>query len=175
MINSFFSVFRMIFQIKTVSLQVCKLIQLQNGKQRFESIESGSCWEKEGQQVACRTIPPYRDSQVSRSYSQWFNPLTLNKPAMPTNKNAAIRYQALDKCFRDRRHRYYLEDLIDNSPRSNIRILCQSPCITHKKSLMTKTAFWRSRYGLPTSSHSWYFRSEKTWKYSNLSLTDKKL
>ena len=32
---------------------------------------------------------------------------------MPTNKNAAIRYQTLDKCFRDRRHRYYLEDLID--------------------------------------------------------------
>ena len=32
---------------------------------------------------------------------------------MPTNKNAAIRYQTLDKCFRDHRHRYYLEDLID--------------------------------------------------------------
>ena len=32
---------------------------------------------------------------------------------MSTNKNAAIRYQALDKCFRDRRHRYYINDLID--------------------------------------------------------------
>ena len=32
---------------------------------------------------------------------------------MPTNKNAAIRYQTLDKCFRDRRHRYYIEDLIE--------------------------------------------------------------
>lgn len=32
---------------------------------------------------------------------------------MSTNKNAAIRYQALDKCFRDRRHRYYIDDLID--------------------------------------------------------------
>ncbi len=32
---------------------------------------------------------------------------------MPTNKNAAIRYQALDKCFRDRRHRYYIDDLIE--------------------------------------------------------------
>lgn len=32
---------------------------------------------------------------------------------MPTNKNAAIRYQTLDKCFRDSRHRYYMEDLID--------------------------------------------------------------
>ncbi len=31
---------------------------------------------------------------------------------MPTNKNAAIRYQALDKCFRDHRHRYYIDDLI---------------------------------------------------------------
>lgn len=32
---------------------------------------------------------------------------------MPTNKNAAIRYQTLNKCFRDHRHRYYLEDLVD--------------------------------------------------------------
>ena len=32
---------------------------------------------------------------------------------MSTNKNAAIRYQALDKCFRDHRHRYYIDDLID--------------------------------------------------------------
>ena len=31
---------------------------------------------------------------------------------MPTNKNASIRYQALDKCFRDKRHRYYIDDLI---------------------------------------------------------------
>lgn len=32
---------------------------------------------------------------------------------MPTNKNASIRYQALDKCFRDHRHRYFLEDLLE--------------------------------------------------------------
>ncbi len=31
---------------------------------------------------------------------------------MPTNKNASIRYQALDKCFRDHRHRYFIDDLI---------------------------------------------------------------
>lgn len=30
---------------------------------------------------------------------------------MPTNKNATIRYQTLDKCFRDHRHRYYIDDL----------------------------------------------------------------
>ena len=32
---------------------------------------------------------------------------------MPTNKNASIRYQALDKCFRDKCHRYYIDDLIE--------------------------------------------------------------
>lgn len=32
---------------------------------------------------------------------------------MATNKNASIRYKALDKCFRDYRHRYYIEDLIE--------------------------------------------------------------
>ena len=32
---------------------------------------------------------------------------------MATNKNASIRYRALDKCFRDYRHRYFIEDLIE--------------------------------------------------------------
>lgn len=32
---------------------------------------------------------------------------------MATNKNASIRYRALDKCFRDFRHRYFIEDLIE--------------------------------------------------------------
>lgn len=32
---------------------------------------------------------------------------------MATNKNASIRYRALDKCFRDYRHRYFIDDLID--------------------------------------------------------------
>ena len=31
---------------------------------------------------------------------------------MPINKNASIRYQTLDKCFRDRLHHYYIEDLM---------------------------------------------------------------
>ncbi|WP_320018921.1 WYL domain-containing protein [Labilibaculum manganireducens] len=32
---------------------------------------------------------------------------------MSTNKNATIRYQALDKCFRNPGEQYYIEDLID--------------------------------------------------------------
>lgn len=32
---------------------------------------------------------------------------------MPVNKNANIRYRVLDSCFRDKRHRYFIEDLID--------------------------------------------------------------
>lgn len=32
---------------------------------------------------------------------------------MATNKNAYIRYRALDKCFRDYNHRYFIEDLIE--------------------------------------------------------------
>lgn len=31
---------------------------------------------------------------------------------MPINKNANIRYQALDRCFRDKRHKYFIGDLI---------------------------------------------------------------
>ena len=32
---------------------------------------------------------------------------------MPTNKNASIRYQALDRCFQNRNKRFFIEDLID--------------------------------------------------------------
>lgn len=32
---------------------------------------------------------------------------------MPKNKNAIIRYQALDRCFSDFRHKYYIEDLME--------------------------------------------------------------
>lgn len=32
---------------------------------------------------------------------------------MPTNKNAAIRYQALDRCLSNWARRYYIEDLVD--------------------------------------------------------------
>ncbi|MEC8567583.1 MAG: WYL domain-containing protein, partial [Pseudomonadota bacterium] len=31
---------------------------------------------------------------------------------MPTNKNASIRYLALDACFSNNRKRFYIEDLI---------------------------------------------------------------
>lgn len=32
---------------------------------------------------------------------------------MPTNKNAQLRYQVLDRCFRDSENLYSLEDLLD--------------------------------------------------------------
>lgn len=32
---------------------------------------------------------------------------------MATNKNATIRYQVLDRCFRNPGRRYYMEDLVD--------------------------------------------------------------
>lgn len=32
---------------------------------------------------------------------------------MPINKNAFIRYKALDKCFRNFGKRYFMEDLIE--------------------------------------------------------------
>ena len=38
---------------------------------------------------------------------------------MPRNKNAVIRYRALDKCFSDFRHRYYIEDLIEEEESVN--------------------------------------------------------
>ena len=40
---------------------------------------------------------------------------------MPTNKNASIRYQALDKCFSDRHRRYYFNDLMKKCDEALLR------------------------------------------------------
>lgn len=32
---------------------------------------------------------------------------------MPTNKNAQLRYQIIDKCLSNWSRRYYIEDLVD--------------------------------------------------------------
>ena len=32
---------------------------------------------------------------------------------MPTNKNALLRYQILDRCFSNRHRKYTIEDLVD--------------------------------------------------------------
>lgn len=32
---------------------------------------------------------------------------------MPTNKNAQLRYQILDRCFSNRHRKYTIEDLVD--------------------------------------------------------------
>ena len=32
---------------------------------------------------------------------------------MPTNKNAQLRYQILDRCFSDCHHKYTIDDLIE--------------------------------------------------------------
>ena len=32
---------------------------------------------------------------------------------MPTNKNAQLRYKVLDRCFSDFKHKYTIDDLID--------------------------------------------------------------
>ena len=32
---------------------------------------------------------------------------------MPINKNAFIRYKILDKCFSDKYHKYFIEDLME--------------------------------------------------------------
>lgn len=32
---------------------------------------------------------------------------------MPINKNAFVRYKVLDKCFSDKYHKYFIENLIE--------------------------------------------------------------
>ena len=39
---------------------------------------------------------------------------------MPVNKNANIRYRTLDRCFRDTRRKYFIEDLIEECEKALI-------------------------------------------------------
>lgn len=39
--------------------------------------------------------------------------MLASKNIMPTNKNAQLRYRILDECFRDRTHKYFIEDLVN--------------------------------------------------------------
>lgn len=51
---------------------------------------------------------------------------------MSTNKNALIRYQALDRCFRNHVRRYYIEDLIDACNRA-LQVYTSSPTEVHER------------------------------------------
>ena len=52
---------------------------------------------------------------------------------MPTNKNAAIRYQALNNCFRNPGKRYYIDDLIDACNEALLDIDPASSGVKHRQ------------------------------------------
>lgn len=71
---------------------------------------------------------------------------------MSTNKNAIIRYQALDRCFRRTGKKYFIEDLIE---------ACNEALYDYN-GLNKKTGLWTRHRGYVSSLVSrTYFRNYK--------------
>lgn len=96
---------------------------------------------------------------------------------MPNTKNATIRYQALDKCFRDFRHRYYIEDLVDACAKA-IYDFSGNGSVS-RRTVLADIAFMESSEGwdIPLARHRdgkrVYYRYEyKDFSINNNDLTD---
>ena len=101
---------------------------------------------------------------------------------MPTNKNALLRYQALDRCFRNSGRRYYINDLLnevcsalltENHLSTGIQMRQLRKDIKHMRS--------EDGYSAPISSlvgdgrKEYYFYSDPTFSISNTAVNDTEL
>lgn len=96
---------------------------------------------------------------------------------MPINRNAYIRYQALDKCFRDKHHRYYIDDLVDKCEQAlesfygNISVSRRQ--IYNDITFMESDEGWRIPLERIRDSKKVYYRySDPTFSISDQPLTD---
>lgn len=63
---------------------------------------------------------------------------------MPKNKNATIRYRVLDKCFRNRRRRFFIDDLVDAC---NEELMAYDGSSVSKRQVLQDIAFLESDAG----------------------------
>ena len=63
---------------------------------------------------------------------------------MPKNKNATIRYRVLDRCFRNRRRRFFIDDLVDAC---NEELMAYDGSSVSKRQVQQDIAFLESDAG----------------------------
>ena len=63
---------------------------------------------------------------------------------MPKNKNAIIRYRVLDKCFRNRRRLFFIDDLVDAC---NEELMAYDGSFVSKRQVQQDIAFLESEAG----------------------------
>lgn len=96
---------------------------------------------------------------------------------MPNTKNAIIRYLALDKCFRDFRHRYYIENLVDACSKAVYDFTGNDS--VSRRTVLADIAFMESPEGwdIPLVRHKdgkrvFYRYESKDFSINNNDLTD---
>ena len=82
---------------------------------------------------------------------------------MPINKNAFIRYKILDKCFSDRYHKYFIEDLME---KVNEQLEDAGVKPVSKKQIYDDIKFMKSVDGWEAPIESYQYGKRKYLRYS---------
>jgi len=94
---------------------------------------------------------------------------------MPKNKNAVIRYQVLDRCFSDFRHRYYIDDLIDKCAEALLEYTGYDS--VSRRTILSDITFMESEQGwsIPLDRLKDGKRVYYRYKYSDFSINKQEL
>ena len=82
---------------------------------------------------------------------------------MPINKNALVRYKILDKCFSDRYHKYFIEDLME---KVNEQLEDAGVKPVSKKQIYDDIKFMKSADGWEAPVESYQYGKRKYLRYS---------
>ena len=82
---------------------------------------------------------------------------------MPINKNALVRYKILDKCFSDRYHKYFIEDLME---KVNVQLEDAGVKPVSKKQIYDDIKFMKSVDGWEAPIESYQYGKRKYLRYS---------
>lgn len=81
---------------------------------------------------------------------------------MPINKNAFIRYKILDKCFSDKYHKYFIEDLME---KVNAQLTDAGTKSISKKQIYDDIKFMKSSEGWEAPIKSYQDGKRKYLRY----------
>jgi hypothetical protein len=89
---------------------------------------------------------------------------------MATNKNATIRYQSLNRCFRNPGRKYFIEDLIEAC---NTSLLDNDPSSTgiKRRQIFEDIKFMRDSQGFDAPIESYKDGKKVYYRYSDLSFS----
>lgn len=85
------------------------------------------------------------------------------KTYMPINKNALVRYKILDKCFSDKYHKYFIEDLME---KVNEQLEDAGVKPVSKKQIYDDIKFMKSTDGWEAPIESYQYGKRKYLRYS---------